>query len=282
VSATLCNSIAPTFVQQGNPELKPEKSTSLTFGAVWDITPATSVTLDWWQIKRTGLPVVEDTQEAVNKGQYVRDPSNTVNAADPGPILVAFVRFQNSSESLTRGVDLEAKHRWDVGGGWGKVTFSTTWTHLLNQRVTDADGTVHEYAGTHGNCEITNCIGSPRDRIQFATSWDMGRWRLGGVVNYRGSMKNILEKDAPCWSEAISLSGNADIPAGCKVGSFWTLDVSGNYRFNETFEVYGSIQNLTDKKPPFDPMTYGAIGYNPLDYSGAIGRFFRVGLRARF
>jgi iron complex outermembrane recepter protein len=29
-------------------------------------------------------------------------------------------------------------------------------------------------------------------------------------------------------------------------------------------------------------MTYGGIGYNPLDYAGAIGRFFRVGVKHRF
>jgi iron complex outermembrane receptor protein len=31
-----------------------------------------------------------------------------------------------------------------------------------------------------------------------------------------------------------------------------------------------------------DFLTYGAIGYNPLDYSGAIGRYFRVGVKHRF
>lgn len=277
VAQTNCVGVGPTFVQQGNPNLKPEKSTSLTFGTVWDLTSATSLTLDWWQIKRTGLPVIEDPQVAINNGQFVRDPAAATSATDPGPILVGFVRFQNSDESLTRGVDLEAKHRMDLGAN-GRVNLGLTWTHLLNQRVTQADGTVHEYAGTHGDCNITNCIGSPRDRVQFTTSWEVGRWRIGGVVNYRGSLEFRNEKDAPCFLKTAS---GADFE-GCKLGSFWTLDVSGNYRFNDKLEVFGSIQNLTDKKPPFDPMTYGAIGYNPLDYSGAIGRFFRVGLRARF
>jgi iron complex outermembrane receptor protein len=193
---------------------------------------------------------------------------------------VGFVRFQNTAQSLTRGVDLDAKHRWDLGQGWGRLNFGVTWTHLLKQRVIDLNGTVHDYAGTHGDCHITNCIGSPRDRIQFTTAWDMGRWRVAGVVNYRGSFKGIDEEGAPCWSAAIS--GGKSIPAGCKVASFWTLDVSGNYKINDRFEVYGSIQNLMDKKPPYDPETYGALGYNPLDYSGAIGRFFRVGVKAKF
>ena len=37
--AANCKAVAPTFIQRGNPQLKPEKSTSFTLGAVWDITP---------------------------------------------------------------------------------------------------------------------------------------------------------------------------------------------------------------------------------------------------
>jgi iron complex outermembrane receptor protein len=47
-------------------------------------------------------------------------------------------------------------------------------------------------------------------------------------------------------------------------------------------EIFGSIANLFDSKPPADFETYGAIGYNPLDYSGAIGRFFRLGVKYEF
>ena len=42
------------------------------------------------------------------------------------------------------------------------------------------------------------------------------------------------------------------------------------------------IRNLFDQIPPLDPLTYGAVGYNPLDYSGAVGRFYSVGLRHKF
>jgi iron complex outermembrane receptor protein len=268
-------------VQTGNPNLEPEKSKSGTIGMVWDITPKSSLTVDLWQIKRSGLPVIEDTQAAVDQGQYVRDPATAQTPTDPGAILVGFVKFVNSAESLTRGVDVEAKTRWALGNGYGNVTLGATWTHLIKQQVTDADGTTHDYAGTHGNCEITNCIGSPKDRVQFTASWEQGPWRLGGVVNYRGSLKGIDEEGAGCWADDIALPG-VPTPNGCKVESFYTLDVSGLYKFSEKLEVFGSISNLLDKKPPFDPETYGAIGYNPLDYSGAIGRFYRVGVKYKF
>ncbi|HWI82226.1 TonB-dependent receptor [Ramlibacter sp.] len=280
VPDALCKGVAPTFVQRGNPSLEPEKSKSWTLGAVWDITPKTSLTVDAWQIKRRGLPVIEDPQAAVDAGRVTRDPATAVTPGDPGAILSGFVVFQNSAESLTRGIDLEARHRWDLGNGYGRFTTGLTWTHLLTQRVTEASGTVHDYAGTHGDCNITNCIGSPRDRIQLTGTWEMGAWRLGANVNYRGSMSNKFEKaDTSC---AQTLADGTDFPGGCKVKAFTTLDLSAAWKFRQNTEIFGSIQNVFDNKPPADFETYGAIGYNPLDYSGAIGRFFRIGIRHKF
>jgi iron complex outermembrane receptor protein len=275
-----CRGLALTFVQRGNPELKSEKSTSKTLGLVWDITPASSVTLDAWEIRRTGLPVIEDPQAAIDAGRYTRDASTALAPGDPGGILSAFVVFQNSDQSLTRGVDLEAKQRFDLGEGLGKLTLTGTWTHLLVQRVITAAGVVHDYAGTHGDCNITNCIGTPRNRISLAASWDLGTWRLGANLNVRGGMANKFEQsDTTC---AQTLADGQDFPSGCKLESFKTLDLSVLWKLGKNAELFGSVANLLDSKPPADFETYGAIGYNPLDYSGAIGRFFRVGVKYMF
>jgi iron complex outermembrane recepter protein len=289
-AAASCKGIAPTFTIGGNPNLKPEKSKSATLGLVWDVLPSTSLTADLWQVKRSGLIVQEDGQGAIDKGQYVRDPATKITANDPGAILVATTLYENANDSLTRGVDVEIKHRWNLGSGMGNVTSGLTWTHLLKQDVTAGDGTLHEYAGTHGNCDITNCIGSPRDRISFATTWDTGNWRMGANINYRGPMKNTFEQKEPDPVTGLpapaacaqSLLNGADFPSGCKVKSFTTLDVSGAFKLGKNTEIFGSIANLFDSKPPVDFETYGAIGYNPLDYSGAIGRFFRIGLKHEF
>ena len=74
----------------------------------------------------------------------------------------------------------------------------------------------------------------------------------------------------------------ADYPSGCKIKSFTTADLSAAWKFGKNSEIFGSVQNVFDAKPPIDFLTYGAIGYNPLDYSGAIGRFFRVGVKHQF
>jgi iron complex outermembrane receptor protein len=275
-----CKGVAPTFIQRGNPDLEPEKSTSITLGLVWDITQRSSITADIWQIKRKGLPVLEDPQSAVDAGHVTRDPATLLSPTDIGGILNGSVLFQNSSKSLTEGLDVEAKSRFDLGGGNGALTAGATWTHLFTQTVTEANGTEHAYAGTHGDCNITNCMGSPRDRVSFYATWELAQWRLGANVNYRSSMSNKFEQsDTSCAQQTLA---GADFPDGCKVKSFTTMDISGAWKFGKSTEIFASIQNVFDTKPPVDFETYGAIGYNPLDYSGAIGRFFRVGVKHQF
>ena len=79
------------------------------------------------------------------------------------------------------------------------MTTGANWTHLITQSVTDADGVEHSYAGTHGDCNITNCMGSPRDRVSFYATWEMAQWRVGANINYRGDMTNKTEQsDAGC------------------------------------------------------------------------------------
>jgi iron complex outermembrane recepter protein len=290
VDASTCRGISPTFAATGNPDLKPEKSQSLTLGMVWDVTPKTSLTADVWQIKRKGLPVTGDGQAAVDAGNVLRDPTTAQTPTDPGALVNVFVGYENSDESLTRGLDIEAKHNWDLGGGMGRLTGTFNWSHLFTQRVIAQNGIVHDYAGTHGDCNITNCIGSPKDKISIAATWDMEQFRLGANINYRGSMKNTFEqfdtdpdtRERTPTTCAQTRADGSDFPPGCKVKSFTTLDISGAWKFGKNTELFGSIANLFDTKPPADFETYGAIGYNPLDYSGAIGRFFRIGLKHKF
>ena len=71
-----------------------------------------------------------------------------------------------------------------------------TWTHLLKWQREEQDGTTVNFAGTHGNCDVTNCIGTPKDRINLSAAWDVGRWRLAGVVNYRGKLDNKFDQES--------------------------------------------------------------------------------------
>jgi iron complex outermembrane receptor protein len=60
------------------------------------------------------------------------------------------------------------------------------------------------------------------------------------------------------------------------------VDLNVRWKVFKDTEIFGSVINLFDKVAPLDPTTYGAVSYNPLDYSGAVGRFFNIGLKHKF
>jgi len=67
-----------------------------------------------------------------------------------------------------------------------------------------------------------------------------------------------------------------DVLLGWNVIDF---DLTGSYRVTGHFAVIGVIQNLLDRPPPFNPLNYAAINYNPAySQAGIIGRYFRLGL----
>ncbi len=274
-----CTAGTVAIITSPNASLESEKSTSLTLGTVWDITSKTSMAIDLWQIKRKNEINQETSQAAIAGGRVSRDVSTALPGfpGDPGAITAVLTNYINSSESLVRGIDLDIKHRMDLSGGKGKLTFGAVWTHMIKFQRTDPDGTVYNFAGTHGNCDVTNCIGTPKDRINLSGAWDMGPWRLATVINYRGSLSNKFQKEDTSCASVL-----ADGSEACKIGSFTTVDVTGRYKFNDNTEIFGGIRNLLDKKPPLDQTTYGATSYNPLDYSGAVGRYFSVGVRHKF
>jgi iron complex outermembrane receptor protein len=271
---------AAALLAAGNVNLQPEKSKSMTIGVVWDVVPGTSLTADLWQIKRTGEIITENLQGAVDAGHVVRDPATSTRPGDPGAITAILVNYINAAKTTVRGIDLEAKTRFDLGSN-GKLTLNGNYTHLFTFKRTDPDGNSYEYAGTHGNCDVTNCMGTPDNRVNLGATWELGSWRVSTIANYRGSISNKLFKDDPAGC-ASALADGTEVPGGCRLASFTTVDLSFRWNILKNTELSGSIQNVFDRKPPFDPLSYGAIGYNPLDYSGAIGRYFTLGVRHKF
>ncbi|QGZ41469.1 TonB-dependent receptor [Pseudoduganella flava] len=277
-----CAASSLAVITSPNPDLAPERSKSGSVGVVWDPLPRTSISLDAWQIKRKNEINQETTSSAIAAGHVVRDPGSSVKPGDPGQILAVLTNYVNSASTKVNGVDLDARTTFMMGDA-GSLTADIKWTHLFKFERTEQDGTVKDFAGTHGNCDVTNCIGTPDNRINLGLTWDRGPLRVSGIVNYRGKFDNTEYKDAEeCAFHFSAGAGGGDAPSGCKISSFTTLDLTARYRFTSKAELFATIQNVFDKEPPLDPLTYGAAGYNPLDYSGAVGRYFQVGMRYTF
>lgn len=280
--AIACNPAQIAIITSPNPALSPEKSKSWSFGAIWDPLPRTSISLDFWQIKRKNEINQEQTDAAIAAGHIARDPSTaTTIPGDPGAITAVLANYVNSAQTKVRGVDLDGRTVFNLGTGRGTLAMDAKWTHLFKWIRTEQDGTQRDFAGTHGNCDITNCLGTPDDRVNLGATWDLAPWRVSATVNYRAPLKDTLFKNDPDGC-AVHFADGRDAPNGCEIASFTTLDLTARWNLTSNTELFGTIQNVFDKIAPLDPLTYGAVSYNPLDYSGALGRFFSVGMRHKF
>jgi len=280
--AAACNPASVAIITSPNPDLSPERSKSYSLGMVWDPMPRTSLAVDFWQIKRKNEINQEQTDAAIAAGHVARDPSTaTTIPGDPGAITAVLANYVNSASTVVRGVDLDARKSFSLGDGNGTLTVDAKWTHLFKMEREEKDGSKRDFAGTHGNCDATNCMGTPDNRVNLGVTWERDALRLSLNMNYRDKLDNINFKDDPDGCASHFANGDP-APAGCKISSFTTFDLVGRYRLTDKAELFGSINNLFDKKAPLDPLTYGATSYNPLDYSGALGRYFNIGLRYKF
>jgi iron complex outermembrane receptor protein len=278
---TACAPVGVAIITSPNPALSPEKSRSINVGMVWDPYKRTSVALDLWEIKRKNEINQEQSDAAIAAGRIGRDPTSAVFPGDPGPITAVLASYVNSARTEVRGADLELRQRFDFGPGTGEATMDLKWTHLFKWLRTEQDGSSRDFAGTHGNCDVTNCVGTPEDKVNFTLSWERAAWRVAANVNYRGDIKNTHFKNDPAGCASHFANGDP-APADCELPSFTTVDLTLRWKPTARVEVFGSVQNVFDKIAPLDPLTYGATAYNPLDYAGAVGRFFTAGVRYTF
>ncbi|SDF07795.1 iron complex outermembrane recepter protein [Massilia sp. PDC64] len=277
-----CNPASVALVTSPNPNLSPERSRSYTLGVIWDPLPRTSISVDYWKIKRKNEINQEQVDAAIAAGHVARDPGSVSGIpGDPGQITAVLTRYVNSAQSKVRGLDVDARYNHRLPDAWGNATFDVKYTHIFEWLRTEQDGTSREFAGTHGNCDVTNCTGTPADRVNMRFGWDRNNLRVSANVNYRGVLENRFFRGDPSGC-AVTFANGTDAPNGCELASFTTVDLVVRWKPQQRWEVFGSIQNLFDKIAPLDPLTYGAQAYNPLDYEGARGRFFTLGARYSF
>jgi iron complex outermembrane receptor protein len=181
------------------------------------------------------------------------------------------------------------------------------WTHVNKYERTDPDGNRFEYAGTHGPLVQSAGGGAPKDRMTLTVTWDRGPWALTGAVNYVGPIKMVDHKDEVSDTDGTTvINGNTgveypdngsgqlgcgvfdtagNIYGGCRLPAFTTFDLFGKWTPVKNLDLTFSIQNLFNKKAPFDPylvLTYG-INYNQTWHqAGAVGRTFSLGAKYSF
>ena len=271
-------------ITTANPDLKPEKSTSYTFGAVWAPTRTFSVSLDYYHIKKTDVIAQASAGTALAAyyaGQAI--PAGyvvTPDAIDPeNPTALARVLsvaspYINADSLVTSGLDLNVQASFFLPADV-KWTTNVEATTIFDYRYTQ-DGTTYDYVGTEAPYVLSSGAGTPKNRLQWTNTFERGPIRVTGVMSYVSGMRQGDDS----YQEGC-LYGDADF--NCRIKSFTTVDLTGAYDVTDKATVYADVMNLFDAGPMFNPANYAGVNWNPTySQSGIVGRYFRVGMRVKY
>jgi iron complex outermembrane receptor protein len=216
------------------------------------------------------------------------NPDGSLSTVTPpvGNALFAPYPYENALYTMTNGIDLDARANWPFAGG--KLSARLTATHMISYKQGTVGAEAIQLAGTHGPSATSGDTGNPRDRAQLKFGWDKGPLSVSTTVNWVSSFDVIdpSSTNAATCADAISFVFGTPNPEFCRVRSFTSVDVYGEYRLSEKLSLHASVLNLFNKPPPLDFQTYGSSPstfYNPaLHQAGAVGRFVNVGLNYKF
>jgi iron complex outermembrane receptor protein len=271
------NGFLSVFLNTANPDLKPERSKTITLGPVLEPWPSASLAVNFWWLDRTNEINGQDPFAIVAGASGW--PRAVVVRDAMGDVLLVSSPFENNSRSRLRGIDFTASERLALGPA-GTLSVKLSWVYLASFRKTFTGGTTYEYAGTHGPMVVSGNTGTPKNKGNLSVMWERGRAALSTYVNFVDSFLNVDHIGADC---ASSFADGGSAPPGCRIASFTTVDVRGSYRPTKRAALYVSVTNLFDRIAPLDPSAYINLNFDPsMHLEGAIGRTFNVGVSYDF
>ena len=243
-------SLSVSSVIQANPDLKPEKSNTGTFGLLFSPLPSLDLMLDFFFIERRNEVDRLSAQAVVNResefsGAVVRA---TTTDGTTGRITQVIRQYRNMSLTQTSGLDFEGSYTLRFGQGH-KLKFTAGGTRTFKYISQDEPGT--EKYDSLGYYE------RPRLKANIGTNYSWRDWSAGVKFNYLGSMKTY-DYGYSCDSTATT-AGRTDL---CKLKGYLTADVSLVYTGFKGLRLSALVKNVADKRPPTDPNYYDT-GYNP-------------------
>ena len=269
----------------GNPNVDPEKATTVTVGGVFQPTflPGLQLSLDWYSIEnkdaidRAGAQIIVDNCFA-GSAEYC-----SLVQRDPVTNQLVFVQntFLNVAEEKVEGVDAEADYRRDVtlfGGGAEAISLRLFGSYLEKNSLGQNAG----FATGGGSIGGTNYAG------QVGDGFSLPRFQATGSLGYtNGPLRFTVQerfiargKINVTYTEGVDIDDNT-------VGSAAYTDLDVSYTRpgsgDSALTIYGHITNALDRAPPLNPAFSdfaGATQYNQTVYD-ILGRRFTIGMKLK-
>jgi iron complex outermembrane receptor protein len=274
-----------------NPKIKPEKSESYTIGAIFQPIHNLSLSVDYYHIKKTQViaqPSAFTALDAYLTGQPIPAGYTVIpDAVDPlypnalpRPSIVG-AAYINANSLVTDGLDVDVRFNYELPYDI-KFTSDFNWTDLFSFDYSQPGSPTVSYVGLQSPYALSSGAGTPKYRWNWQNSFTKGPFNVTVTVNYVSSIKMITaDYLGPGVCASTAFVGFA--PDNCAEGSFVDVDLHGSYQLTDKVQIYADVLNVGDTLPPIDPINYAAINYNPTyTQAGIVGRFFKVGMKAKF
>ena len=256
-------------VTGGNPNLKPEKSTTLTWGTVFTPVQNLSLGLDtfWIYLKNAivvgGLPVSTILQNAASATQFAgliqRDANGNI-------VFISQTNANLFKENVT-GTDVDFKYAFDISD-YGRITVLLDGTYYYKFATQNPDGS---WTGQidKGLTTVSGVIS--RWRHSASLVYDIGPWDASITQRYQKKYHD----------SAATITG-----ANREVGQYDTFDGQLSYHMNKAWTFTLGVINIADTAPPYANYASSAnnfVGGYDLSYGDPRGRFVygRVGFQFR-
>ena len=235
----------------GNPTLKPESADTYALGFVFQpqFVPNLIVSVDYFDIK------IQDTITSLSSNTIVNNCALTGDAAlcglihrgPTGSLWLSTANFVtatyvNIGAVTTKGVDLSAHYRLDVGGA-GKLSFNLAGTRAQNSLTQPLPtGGAYDCAGYWG----TTCgAPTPKWRHVLTTNWATPwaglditlKWRYIGTSSVDRSSSDP-QLTAPFF------------PDTAHIAAYNYIDLSASMPLAHGIDFRLGVNNIADKNPP--------------------------------
>lgn len=277
---------AVTDIQsQGNRNLKAEVANTLTIGAVFKPeSSGFSVSVDYYKIKIANAISIISGADASVQAQcnasngtsplcslYVRPlgPTNTSAANYPTRILTQGL---NIAGLTIEGVDFEMNYAHDFGSDRLNLRGLVSYQPTFKEQQAPGFPVINSAGAIGGAGSVAGSNVHPKWRVTAMAGYDFGPYSV-----------NIQER----WRSSLKYSGDTTLVYNIKPVSsvaYTDLTLAANIETGGAKgQLYLSVQNLFNKSAPIYASTsIPGYAYPAVSGDDIIGRYFTVGLRAKF
>ena len=278
----------------GNPELNSITAKSYGFGTVWSPISDFNIKADYYNIKIKNEVEIQSLDQLMKDnaacllGQL--DPSSptcvaAISQVERSPLTTGPGAYQiqqltvlpvNVANEHVDGILASLHYRYDFGR-YGALLFAAQYNVLLTHKFQQypSDPTLDLLRQPYYSSEFKN-IGNA------SLTWDIDKFsttvffnRYGRTPNYYSQI-NTTGYATPC---ATASDGYTQCPG--TVGPWMIYNASVSYDITDDMRISGIVNNLQDKKPPYDSTWNAAPYFNIFNFNN-YGRSYWIEFDWRF